>query len=174
MVRIGNKRIQYGSVGSTFLHPKFIANAQYNNIALVKLKTSFVINDEVIPACLWENSSYVPFLLQVTDVRDEPFGFPTYPIYQKTCEMKHVANLANSELCVLPDPHTSSSSMTLVCQNKGTGVYNLWTNELNGFQVIYIIGVYSRETGCGKLNVRVFTRISSHIGWIKHTIFSNV
>ncbi|XP_055587201.1 uncharacterized protein LOC129739719 isoform X2 [Uranotaenia lowii] len=167
-------------IAKVITHPKYRQASYTNNVALVKLLEPIIVTGEIIPACLWQNHSHVPFLLELVRFEDDSkenqtfSRIPTYPLYQKHCEQDHRVNVTSSELCVVYDQSQGrDDSKSMICHDTGSGLYNYYAYGLYETEVTYLVGIYSHSNGCEKQNIGIFTRISQSISWIKYSIYRN-
>uniref|UniRef100_A0A1Q3FQZ6 Putative serine protease n=2 Tax=Culex tarsalis TaxID=7177 RepID=A0A1Q3FQZ6_CULTA len=175
LFRIGRKEVQQSPVVEVFPHPKYNALHDSANIAVLKLATPISINREVIPACLWQNETHVPFVLEIVgrNSTSAMVDISTYPLYRKACDAELVARLSHLELCVMYDASTRSSSK-MICEDQGIGIYNYFAHGLHRLKVTFLVGVFNRGTGCELDGIGVFTRISAYFQWIKTVVYRNL
>ncbi|XP_058118598.1 uncharacterized protein LOC131284062 [Anopheles ziemanni] len=183
-VVVGNSTKHNFSLHRAITHPQYSENPMEFNLVLLMLKTPVTVNNETIPACLWYNQTHTPLRLQEVYANPNYTHQYRYPLFNKECLRRNVANVTDLYLCVEKD---SMFYQGFVRNNVdgGNALVSHFAQDVEEYQVTYLVGLFGTErtiehkgnaddNDFGEIPpVRyygVYQRISEYYSWIKHVI----
>ncbi|XP_055542126.1 uncharacterized protein LOC129727892 isoform X2 [Wyeomyia smithii] len=182
------------NIGMIYVHPGYIRNSLYNNIAVLKLKDRVQFSDRVTPACIWHSPEIPDPQVEVagigrTDINEfhfygEPEGFK--PMKRTLLPRLSVNTPQN---CSIPEKFYSQLSRGLAPEHLCVGdrlflvpdscqlLYGapiqrqIWRNG-RYFAYAYGLNAFGRDCGFGE--AAVATRLVSHVDWLKSVLLPNI
>uniref|UniRef100_A0A182K084 Peptidase S1 domain-containing protein n=1 Tax=Anopheles christyi TaxID=43041 RepID=A0A182K084_9DIPT len=181
-VVLGNRTQQKLAVLRTFTHPEYSNVSTEFNVMLLKLGSAVTINNETIPACLWQNQTHTPLRLEEVYMNGDPSEMHhqnVFPMFNEDClRMDHDSNVTSLQLCVQYDKKYYQRSVFFK-EGAGTGLVSHSAQGVNEYQVTHLVGMY----GSGRMArqtedqdeeettfYHIYQRISEYYGWIKNVI----
>uniref|UniRef100_A0AAG5DH12 Peptidase S1 domain-containing protein n=1 Tax=Anopheles atroparvus TaxID=41427 RepID=A0AAG5DH12_ANOAO len=166
VARIHDGEAQVIRVKETIRYPSYNAKTHDNDIAVLKLESDVLVNENAIPACLWRDLNRTPYYGQevhfdgqAVSARDKNL------VPNRDCKLftSHT-ELTIDQLCwqefrLRPDGTDAPS-----CGRKGDPLITL--QRSNNIYLPYLVGLYSHDRQCAGGEPIVTTRISSYINWI--------
>ncbi|XP_050076913.1 transmembrane protease serine 9-like [Anopheles maculipalpis] len=166
VARIYDGVAQIIRVKETIRYPSYNPKTHDNDIAVLKLESDVLVNENAIPACLWRDLNRTPYYGQ--EVHFDGQSFTTRDknvVHNRDCQLftSHT-ELTNDQLCwqefrLRPDGTDAPN-----CGRKGDPFITL--QRSNNIYLPYLVGLYSYDQQCGGGEPIVATRISSYINWI--------
>lgn len=146
---------------------------------LLRLEKPLSIDNETIPACLWNNQSHTPLRLEEVYTNPNPTHQYYYPLFSKECERKHNTSVKAHHLCVEQDLMFYQERRSLK-QDAGNGLVSHFAQGVYEYKVTYLVGLYA-EAGHSFQDASdsdyitastytVYQRISEYYNWIRNVI----
>ncbi|XP_016919399.1 serine protease snake isoform X3 [Apis cerana] len=171
------------TINKTIRHPNFKPPAMYADIALVKLNTVVVFNNDIRPACLYQQYDTAPAQGWVTGWGVTEFnGEKQSDQLQKAfldivdnvaCAIRHNQSIAipygitPSMICA-GDSHGGWNKDT--CQGDSGGPLQI--SHPKNICLFQILGITSFGQGCAVVNTPgVYTRVSHYLKWIEDIVW---
>ncbi|KFB52693.1 AGAP003691-PA-like protein [Anopheles sinensis] len=183
-VVVGNSTKHNFSLHRAITHPQYGENPMEFNMVLLMLKTPVTVTNETIPACLWHNQTHTPLRLQEVYANPNYTHQYRYPLFNKECLRRNVANVTDMHLCVEKDSMFYQGFMRNDVDG-GNALVSHFAQGVEEYQVTYLVGLYGAERTI-KLESNdgdndfgenppiryygVYQRISEYYSWIKHVI----
>ncbi|XP_043788753.1 serine protease snake-like isoform X4 [Apis laboriosa] len=170
------------TINKIIRHPNFKPPAMYADIALVKLNTVVVFNNDIRPACLYQQYDTVPAQGWVTGWGVTEFnGEKQSDQLQKAfldivdnvaCAIRHNQSIAipygitPSMICA--GDHSGWNKDT--CQGDSGGPLQI--SHPKNMCLFQVLGITSFGQGCGGVNIPgVYTRVSHYLNWIEDIVW---
>ncbi|XP_058122280.1 uncharacterized protein LOC131264006 [Anopheles coustani] len=137
------------------IHPKYDASTLRNDIGLVQISE---IVESTIPACLWQNQTHTPLVLQQVRLSENVLKIvPSFSKYNSDC-----GDLGKP---VGPTRFCADLHHSLWGATTESGAPAFWQELLDedGTVVTYLVGIASESFR----NYTILTRIESYVDWIK-------
>ncbi|XP_055637811.1 coagulation factor X-like [Toxorhynchites rutilus septentrionalis] len=167
-------------VEAVLVHHAYNATDGTNDIALIRLKETFVWGSNLFPSCLWMNATHVPLLLSlispinektlhVSSNEDRYFHVGTeferilnasaLAMFNSDCQRTHMYDIQDTQLCA------RDRIRNFTCDTVSD---QLRYDRANG--VSYLVGLSTNFAHCQHSYYKMFTRISSFVSWIGRNI----
>ncbi|XP_041779302.1 transmembrane protease serine 9-like [Anopheles merus] len=166
VARIYDGAAQIIRVKETIRYPSYNAKTHDNDIAVLKLESDVLVNENAIPACLWRDLNRTPYYGQEVHFDGQSLtARDKNVVHNRDCQLftSHT-ELTNDQLCwqefrLRPDGADAPN-----CGRKGNPFITL--QRTNNIYLPYLVGLYSYDRQCAGGEPIVATRISSYINWI--------
>ncbi|KAK9309756.1 hypothetical protein QLX08_000740 [Tetragonisca angustula] len=170
------------TINKTMRHPSYKPPAMYADIALVKLNTVVVFNNEIRPACLYEQYDTVPAQAWVTGwgVTDSDIIKQSDQLQKASLDIiDHIACAIkyNKSMTV---PYGIMPSMICAGDSRGWKKDTCQGDSGGPLQIPHpknkclfqLLGITSFGLGCATPNTPgVYTRISHYLNWIEDNVW---
>uniref|UniRef100_A0A182W2Y7 Peptidase S1 domain-containing protein n=1 Tax=Anopheles minimus TaxID=112268 RepID=A0A182W2Y7_9DIPT len=180
---LGNMTRQQMAVQRTFTHPEFHKVSTEFNMLLLKLASPVTINNETIPACLWNNQTFTPLRLQEVYANPNYTHQYTFPLFNENCLRKYQdSNVTCLQLCVEPD-NMFYYRHDFLGDDSGSALVSHFAQGVNEYQVTYLVGLHGAgrvvtrnvtmnddEKPPSKKYYHIYQRISEYYNWIRNVI----
>ncbi|XP_061941824.1 serine protease snake isoform X4 [Apis cerana] len=164
------------TINKTIRHPNFKPPAMYADIALVKLNTVVVFNNDIRPACLYQQYDTAPAQGWVTDGEKQSDQLQKAfldIVDNVACAIRHNQSIAipygitPSMICA-GDSHGGWNKDT--CQGDSGGPLQI--SHPKNICLFQILGITSFGQGCAVVNTPgVYTRVSHYLKWIEDIVW---
>ncbi|ETN63470.1 hypothetical protein AND_004797 [Anopheles darlingi] len=175
----GNTTHQRLAVQDTFIHPEYRNDSAEYNLVLLRLEKPLSIDNETIPACLWNNHSHTPLRLEEVYSNPNPTHQYYYPLFSKECERKHRTSVKAHQLCIEQDLMFYQDRRSLKL-DAGNGLVSHFAQGVHEYKVTYLVGLYGKVGHSFEDNsdsdyvttstYSVYQRISEYYHWIRNVI----
>ncbi|XP_043788751.1 trypsin-1-like isoform X2 [Apis laboriosa] len=163
------------TINKIIRHPNFKPPAMYADIALVKLNTVVVFNNDIRPACLYQQYDTVPAQGWVTDGEKQSDQLQKAfldIVDNVACAIRHNQSIAipygitPSMICA--GDHSGWNKDT--CQGDSGGPLQI--SHPKNMCLFQVLGITSFGQGCGGVNIPgVYTRVSHYLNWIEDIVW---
>ncbi|XP_060824318.1 trypsin-1-like isoform X3 [Bombus pascuorum] len=189
--RIGMSNLRNNQQGITTTinrivrHPSYKPPAMYADIALVKLSTAVVFNNEIRPACLYQQYDTVPMQAWISG-----WGITEFDAEEESDQLqKALLNIVDNIDCAIK--YNQSMSITIpygimpsmICAGDTLSGWNKDTCQGDSggpLQIPHprneclfqVLGITSFGQGCAIVNTPgVYTRVSHYLNWIEDIVW---
>ncbi|XP_053692048.1 transmembrane protease serine 9-like [Sabethes cyaneus] len=154
-------------VMETIRYPSYNPKTREYDIAILKLESEVVVNENAIPACLWRDLNRTPYYTQEVQF-DKQFltARDKNLVHNRDCQQftSHT-ELNNDQMCWQEFKLRADGSEAENCGHRGDPFISF--QRSNNIYLPYLVGLYSfGDKQCASGEPVVATRISSYINWI--------
>nr|XP_029708561.1 uncharacterized protein LOC115254996 [Aedes albopictus] len=160
---LGNPKITV-QVRQVVKHSSFNTTDYSNDIAILRLPQSLVWNPQLHPACLWNNQTHSPLIVEMlqpfntTDDTDIEY-IELLSMYNSDCQRTHAHPIRDSHICVKYPyrEYTCLPSHSMLRWEDAEGVP-------------YLIGLSTDTRECMGWSYMTFSRVTAFVDWIVDNI----
>ncbi|XP_055545335.1 uncharacterized protein LOC129730209 [Wyeomyia smithii] len=154
-------------VMETIRYPSYNPKTREYDIAVLKLESEVVVNENAIPACLWRDLNRTPYYTQEVQF-DKQFltARDKNLVHNRDCkQFTSHTELNNDQMCWQEFKLRADGSEAENCGHRGDPFISF--QRSNNIYLPYLVGLYSfGDKQCASGEPVVATRISSYINWI--------
>lgn len=155
-------------VTDTIRYPSYNSKTHDNDIAILKLESDVVVNENAIPACLWRDLNRTPYYAQEVQFNKQFFtARDKNLVHNRDCkQFTSHTELNNDQMCWQELKLNQDGSEAANCGHGGHSFISF--QRTNNIYLPYLVGLYSfgDQQRCASGEPVVATRISSYINWI--------
>ncbi|XP_055635856.1 transmembrane protease serine 9-like [Toxorhynchites rutilus septentrionalis] len=165
--KVNDGEAQIIPVVDTIRYPSYNPKTHEFDIAILKLESEVVINENAVPACLWRDLNRTPYYTQqvqfdkqLLTARDKNL------VHNRDCkQFTSHTELNNDQMCWQEFKLRQDGTDAENCGHRGDPFVSF--QRTNNIYLPYLVGLYSfSDSRCASGEPVVATRISSYINWI--------
>ncbi|XP_058814555.1 transmembrane protease serine 9-like [Topomyia yanbarensis] len=153
-------------VTDTIRYPSYNPKTHEYDIAILKLESEVVVNENAIPACLWRDLNRTPYYTQEVQF-DKQFltARDKNLVHNRDCkQFTSHTELNNDQMCWQEFKLRPDGTEAANCGHRGDPFISF--QRSNNIYLPYLVGLYSFGDKCASGEPVVATRISSYLNWI--------